>query len=380
MVQGSNCAGGVCAVVGRRDAELALALAKQGSFVVQSLYTSAESCDRARDVIRGQGSYGIVSAGLLEGGRLPYTDNLVNILVVDDVTALQQRGLSIREVARVLAPLGTAYLAVASDAPFPNDWIGQSSRLGLERISPAPADNWVQLRKAWPAQIDQWTHYLHGADGNPVARDAWWLRRSTTSGLPVRCGCGATRPIPASARWSPPQAGCSPSWTRRRSAWPATTRCPTSGSWSPATPSTACCLWKVPIRRWGWREWKETWFTNRPGDFPLNIQKRLVAVGDKVYVTLGYQAPVSQLDARTGEILQTYAGTERTNEILCLDGTLDPVRARRTSSVRVMAVDAASGRRRSGPRSKPIAAPRSTTSNGQEMNGRREAAEAGSVR
>ena len=60
-------------------------------------------------------------------------------------------------------------------------------------------------------------------------------------------------------------------------------------------------LWKVPIRHWGWREWKNTWFTNRPGDFPLNIQKRLVAVDDKVYVTLGYRAPVSQLDARTGE-------------------------------------------------------------------------------
>ncbi|KPJ77619.1 MAG: hypothetical protein AMS14_00495, partial [Planctomycetes bacterium DG_20] len=104
-------------------------------------------------------------------------------------------------------------------------------------------------------------------------------------------------------------------------------------------------LWKVPIRRWGWREYKDTWFNLRPGDIPLNIQKRLVAVGDTVYATLGYQAPVSEIDARSGQILKTYAGTERTNEILCLDGTL-VLSVLSGEGVKVMAVDAASGTQR----------------------------------
>jgi len=55
---------------------------------------------------------------------------------------------------------------------------------------------------------------------------------------------------------------------------------------------------------------------------PLNIQKRLVAVGDRVYVTLGYRAPVSELDARTGKLLKTYDGTARTAEILYSSGLL----------------------------------------------------------
>ena len=101
----------------------------------------------------------------------------------------------------------------------------------------------------------------------------------------------------------------------------------------------------MPIRRWGWREWKPIWFNTRPGDIPLNIQKRLVAVGDRVYVTLGYQAPVAQLDARTGEILQTYAGTERTGEILHHDGTLF-LSVLAGAQVRVVAVEAATGKRR----------------------------------
>lgn len=30
---------------------------------------------------------------------------------------------------------------------------------------------WVKATNPWPNNIDEWTHYLHGADGNPVAKD-----------------------------------------------------------------------------------------------------------------------------------------------------------------------------------------------------------------
>lgn len=81
-------------------------------------------------------------------------------------------------------------------------------------------------------------------------------------------------------------------------------------------------LWKRPIRDWGWRQWKPSWFTPRPGVIPLNLDKRLVAAGDRLYATLGFRAPVSEIDGRTGKILRTFAGTERTSEILHLDRSL----------------------------------------------------------
>ena len=65
----------------------------------------------------------------------------------------------------------------------------------------------------------------------------------------------------------------------------------------------------------------------------------------KVYVTLGYRAPVSQLDADTGDILQTYPGTEGTGEIRYLDGTLI-LSLVEGGKGKVAAVDAASGRMR----------------------------------
>ena len=345
MVQASGRSGGIGAVVGRDDAELSLALAKHGSFVVQGWYADAAACERARDAIRGHGCYGIVSADVLVGGCLPYADNLITILVIEDLAARQRHGLSLREVARVLAPLGTVYLGVGPGGEPPAAGADEAARLGLERIAPAPAADWVQFRKSWPADIDQWTHYLHGADGNPVARDRvvgppkhyqWisgpmWQRSHETDSSLSSLVTAAGRlfyiedqaPISLVGQHSLPDK------------WFLVARDAFNG----------IELWKVPIRRWGWREWKETWFTNRPGDFPLNLQKRLVAVGDRVYATLGYHAPVSQLDAATGEILQTYPGTERTNEILAVDDAL-LLSVLGDDGVRVRAVDAASGQQR----------------------------------
>jgi len=349
IVQFSGVPGGICAVVGARDADLATALAKQGSFVVQCLATDAEARDAMRKAIRSRGTYGTVSAGVLDGGRLPYAESLVNVVVVDSYPALAKVGLSPDEVLRVLAPLGSAYLGTSSTSGQPPAWIeGLTAKLrsmGVEDLSiNKTGGTWVRFRKPWPADIDEWTHYLHGPDGNPVAQDRvvgpprhyrWisgpmWLRSHETDSSVSTLVTARGRlfaivdeaPISLTGQHPLPDK------------WFLVARDAFNG----------VLLWKVPIRRWGWREWKSSWFTARPGDIPLNIQKRLVAEGDKVYVTLGYQAPVTELDARTGEILQTYAGTERTNEILYTDGTLI-LSVLVDDQVKVMAVDAATGKR-----------------------------------
>jgi len=79
-------------------------------------------------------------------------------------------------------------------------------------------------------------------------------------------------------------------------------------------------LWKRPIPEWGWSQWSAEW----KGRFniPPHLPKRLVAAGDRVYVTLGFNAPLSALDAATGDVLRIYKGTENTDEILHHDGLL----------------------------------------------------------
>jgi outer membrane protein assembly factor BamB len=74
-------------------------------------------------------------------------------------------------------------------------------------------------------------------------------------------------------------------------------------------------LWKKPIKSWHARL-----FPLKSG--PAQLPRRLVADGDRVYVTLGLDAPVSKLDAATGKVLSTYGDTQHAEEILQVRGKL----------------------------------------------------------
>jgi outer membrane protein assembly factor BamB len=74
-------------------------------------------------------------------------------------------------------------------------------------------------------------------------------------------------------------------------------------------------LWKRPIEEWQTHLWPL-----KSG--PQLMTRRLVAQGDRVYVTLGLNSPCSVLDAATGATLRDYAGTATTEEILLSQGVL----------------------------------------------------------
>ena len=103
----------------------------------------------AREHIKSLGHYGSVSAELWAGGRLPYIDNSVNLIVSENAD-----GVTKDELMRVLVPRGVAYV--------------RSGR------------RWTKTIKPWPEEIDEWTHYLHDPSNNAVApREI--CRRSTTN-------------------------------------------------------------------------------------------------------------------------------------------------------------------------------------------------------
>lgn len=325
----SGASGGFCSIVGATDTSLPMELVRRGRFIVHCLTKDAGTRDQLRREIRGLGMAGTISADMFDGARLPYADNLINI-------AVDRLGIPAAETLRVLVPRGTVFIDVADNETKIGDAASFRSA-GAEEVVAAA------FRKPWPKEIDEWGHYLHGADGNPVARDTvvgppkryqWiaepvWLRcHETDSSVSALVTSGGRifaivdeAPISLVGNHPLPDK------------WALVARDAFNGA----------LLWKLPIQRWGWREWKDTWWCPRPGDIPLNIQKRLVASGDRVYVTLGYRAPVSEIDARTGEILKTCAGTEGASEILLLDGILY-LSVLEGDSLRVMAVDAASGR------------------------------------
>ena len=154
MIGFAGVPGGIGVVVGAEDASLALALAKQGSFTVQCLFSDDEKCRAARKAIDEIGVYGVVSADTLDSKRLPYTNNLLNLVVIDTWAEQASRGLVVKEILRVLAPLGTAWLRTSS----PDEAEKLSTQLkgkAVEGLSRFDGDlRMVRFKRPWPEDID----------------------------------------------------------------------------------------------------------------------------------------------------------------------------------------------------------------------------------
>ena len=75
-------------------------------------------------------------------------------------------------------------------------------------------------------------------------------------------------------------------------------------------------LWSKPLPIW------QPYYVRDRNSYPADLHRRLVAVDGTVFVTLSIHGPVSALDAATGELLRTYAGTEKTEDIIYENGIL----------------------------------------------------------
>jgi outer membrane protein assembly factor BamB len=281
--------GGLIAHLGCGDGRFTAALRMDDRHLVHGLDRGPANVARARQHIQSLGLYGPVSVEAFDGKRLPYIDNLVNAIVVEPGSDVGRE-----ELLRVLAPLGVACIR---------------TRQG-----------WTTMRKPWPTGMDEWTHWLHDADGNAVSQDA-------------RVG------ISRSLQWV-----AEPRWARHHNLLPSVSAMVTArgrlftimdegpisvkgvpDKWvlQARDAFNGLLLWRRPIETWGWREWSKVQFAGLMRfKGPLQLERRLVAVGDRVYVTLGFEAPVTALDAATGETVRKYEGTRRTSEVLHHEGRL----------------------------------------------------------
>ena len=276
--------GGLVVHLGCGNGKLTAALRANDRYLVHGLDQDPDDVQRARAYIRSLGLYGPVSIDRASGERLPYADNLVNLVVMQDTGyAIQDE-----EIMRVLAPGG---VALALDP----------------RLSTLDS-----FRKPWPTDIDEWTHYLHGPDNNTVAQDTMagpprhfqWISGPRFSRSHDHLA-SVSAVVSSGGRLfsivdtgSIAFAGASPRWRLiARDAF------------------NGVVLWEREISPW---EYHLRDFRSGPAD----IARRLVAVGDRVYVTLGYGQPTVALDAATGKTVRTYADTDGTQEILYYDDTL----------------------------------------------------------
>lgn len=282
ILEATGVKGGLIVHIGCSDGKLTAALHANDGYLVHGLGRNKGNVRRAREYIKSLGLYGKVSVDLWKGKHLPYTDNLVNLIVAERPVKV-----SAEEIMRVLAPNGVAYIR---------------SKDG----------KWQKTVKPRPEEIDEWTHYLHDATNNAVAHDRFvrpphrlqwvgsprWSRHhdhmASMSGLVSSGGRifyifdeGSTASILLPSKWT----------LIARDAF------------------NGVILWKRPISSWFPHMWP---FKSGYAQLP----RRLVAVGDRVYVTLGIDAPLTALDAATGKTVRTYEGTKATEEVIFSEGVL----------------------------------------------------------
>ena len=283
ILKASGVKGGLVVVVGCDDPALIAGLRATDSYLVHALDTDAAKVTRAREHIRSRGIYGNVSVDVFDGGHLPYVDNLVNLVVVSSGAQVPRD-----EIQRVLAPGGVCL----------------------------PNPEW---QKPIPPEIDEWTHFLHAADGNAVSRD----RRV---GRPERLRWVAD---PKYSRHHDEVLGTSTMVTGGGRIFSIVDEAPRA-TYHPYIGGkffliardafNGLTLWRKPIGDWGWKSWG-----SRQGvrfAQPIQLPKRMVVDGDRLYVTLGWNAPVSVLDAETGAVIKVLKEPGFADELLVRDGKL----------------------------------------------------------
>jgi SAM-dependent methyltransferase len=153
-----NVRGGLIVHLGCGDGRLTAALGAEDHYAVQGLEADAEKVERARRYIRELGRYGRVSIGHWAGGdRLPYADNLVNLLVVSGPSPVDRA-----ELQRVLCPGGAAVFLANDKGPVTDDKLVKPWPDELRRVDALPARPRQQCGLAGhavgPPQRMQWVN------------------------------------------------------------------------------------------------------------------------------------------------------------------------------------------------------------------------------
>ncbi|MCH2209466.1 MAG: PQQ-like beta-propeller repeat protein, partial [Lentisphaerales bacterium] len=231
-----------------------------------------------RDLVALEKTKGQLAVQPYNGKDIPVISSLANYIFCSEGAKVSQE-----EIMRALAPRGIAYIQKGA--------------------------NWQKIIKPVPADIDDWTHALYDPANTVVSKD-------TKVGPPRRL------------QWM-----TGPGWSRSHEHMVSFNAMVSEGGiiyymvdMGSRSAVALPARWTLIARdafngKELWRKELDSWMNHmwplKSG--PTQIQRRLVAVDGKVYLPLGATAPVSQLNGRTGKVLQTYEGTSNVDEIL-IDG------------------------------------------------------------
>jgi outer membrane protein assembly factor BamB len=314
--------GGLVVHLGCGNGRLTTALRANGSYLVHGLDADVENIKIARDYIHSLRLYGKVSVQQWTAKYLPYTDNFVNLIVIQD----PRFNIQSSEIERVLVPDGVA----VTDKSISNGelLIANLQPSTINHQQSPMAERWSVFRKPWPDELDNWTHFLYDASNNAVSQDRrigplkhiqWknkpmWCRHHNYN-ISIAAMVSENGRVfyiedrgPVGVFDSGPEPGRKLMEDNLPQVWDLVARDAFNGQE----------LWRRPMRQWGPAFWDIIGFRKNP----LVLPRRLVASNDKLYVTFQWHGPVHILDAATGETLRVCRETNQAYEVIIEEGIL----------------------------------------------------------
>jgi hypothetical protein len=188
----SRVKGGLCVMLGSCDARIAEAVAGKYPLLVHCLAAGAGPVESARGKLLKSGLYGLITAETWREANLPFADNVVSLMLV-----FEQGNVPESEIPRVVRPDGE--ILTLSDG------------------------TWQSRRKPRPAEIDEWTHWRHGPDRNPVSKDRLvevprriqWLSSQTPEGKDMVSSAGRNFYAAGSTLWARDAFNGLPLWSKK---------------------------------------------------------------------------------------------------------------------------------------------------------------------
>ena len=152
--------GGLVVQLGAGDTDTAIHLSKTGRYLVHLIDSDENAVASARETLQSKARYGLVWAETLEKtSRLPYSENVVNF-----VRVTKPGQISLKAIFRVLTPLGKVVFCDASASS-----LEKLEAAGFESVT--ESNGALVAGKPWPAEMDDWSHPRHDANGNAVSSD-----------------------------------------------------------------------------------------------------------------------------------------------------------------------------------------------------------------
>lgn len=171
---------GLFSVLGGENLALALELAAGGRIFVHLLDPENSVVEQARIKADQKGLFGrSINIEKSQLDELPYADNTIDLVLAAHLSEQGLSKLSLSEILRVLRPRGKALLGTLGEPGTQGgtlsenqirswlsssgeaEWTTVEDRLGV----------WAVLTKAPMKGADDWSHWEHGPDNNPVSGD-----------------------------------------------------------------------------------------------------------------------------------------------------------------------------------------------------------------